>query len=252
MGFNIKTSIVVLFYTIGTGLSLLIALLPFTLFLYYILVKSQNLLLFVTLPLTISFFWLLGFFIFVIVHSKLVVPLLLPTVKVGEYPINSSLARRYFLRLSADNIAKYWVKTLEWIPFLAQLHLYSFMLKQYGVRIGKRVYIATETRIDALPLVEIGDDTFIAPRAVIGVHINHHGTNILFKPVKIGKKCFIGQNSVVTPGAILEDGAILGAYSVIKLNTRIPASEVWAGLPAKPLKKSRVQRNNSFGSNETL
>ncbi len=228
-------------FSLGTMLVLVISLAPLIIYLAVIF-KSDQWPLLLTAPIGIGFLWLTGCLVFIVLHARVIVPITLPSITPGEYPMNSSLARRYFLRLGADNIAKYWVKSLEWIPFAAQLFLYPFMLRQYGVKLGKGVYVSTETRIDGIPLIEIGDDTFIGPRAVIGAHINHHGSNILFKPVKIGRRCFIGHNSVVTPGAILEDEAILGAYSVLHLNSRIPTQEVWAGLPAVPLKNSKVRQ----------
>ncbi len=228
-------------FSLGTILVLMIALAPLMFYLEFVLKANQWYLL-VTAPIGISLTWLLGCLIFIVLHGRMIVPLTLPAIKPGEYSMYSSQARRYFLRLGADNIAKYWVKTLEWIPFMAQTFLYPFMLRQYGVKLGKGVYVSTETRIDGIPLIEIGARTFIAPRAVIGAHINHHGSTILFKPVKIGKGCFIGHNSVVTPGAIIEDEAIIGAFSALLLDTHVPPREVWAGLPATPLKKSKVRQ----------
>jgi len=155
----------------------------------------------------------------------------------------SDINKTYSLRLSADNTAKYWVKSLEWIPFFSQLFLLGFMLRQYGVKIGKRVYFATETRIDGIPLIEIGEDCFIGPRAIIGAHINLRGGKIRYKNTKVGKRCFIGHSSVLTPGDEVGDDGILGAYSVMLPDTKIPEGETWVGLPAVPSKKG--QKNNS-------
>ncbi len=240
MNENLYFFVTLIVYALGTVFSLIIALAPLAFYVKFVFM-SPHWVLVITAPLGIAFLWLIGCLIYILIHSQLVVPITLPSIKEGEYPMNSGTARRYFLRLGADNIAKYWIKSLEWVPFLAQVFLYPFMLRQYGVKMGKHVYISTETRIDAIPFIEIGDSTFIAPRAVIGAHINHHGNNILFKSVKIGKKCFIGHNSVVTPGAVIEDEAILGAFSAMLLNTRIPSKEVWAGLPAVSLENSKIR-----------
>jgi acetyltransferase-like isoleucine patch superfamily enzyme len=208
-------------------------------------IQGEELIFYVTLPFGVPFLWLVGFFIYVILHAKIIVSIILPKIQPGEYPLNSSQTRIYVLRLSADNLAKYWVKSLEWISFFAQIFLYPFMLKRYGVKMGKNVYVSTETRIDGLPLIEIGDNSFIGPRAVIGAHINHHGSNLLFKPVKIGNRCFIGFNSVVTPGAEFGDDSILGGYSVVLLDAKIPSGEVWVGLPARLLKNSKKKEDSA-------
>ncbi|MHA1983305.1 MAG: acyltransferase [Candidatus Hodarchaeales archaeon] len=227
-----------LLYILFSIMSLTVALAPLSSYIYLVII-SENLLFFLSFPIGIPLFWIIGFFLYVLIHSKIAIKLSLPKIKPGTYPIMSDINKTYSLRLSADNLAKYWVKSLEWIPFFSQLFLLGFMLRQYGVKIGKRVYFATETRIDGIPLIEIGDECFIGPRAIIGSHINLRGGNILYKPSKIGKRCFIGHSSVLTPGANVGDDAILGAYSVALLDTVIPSGETWVGLPARPLKKGQ-------------
>ena len=53
------------------------------------------------------------------------------------------------------------------------------------------------------------------------------------KPITVGRDSFIGANSVLIPGAILETGAVLGALSF--LNKPIPPWEIWFGAPAKKI-----------------
>ena len=238
MNVSTKFIIILILYIFFTALALVFALSPLTLYLYFVF-TSNNVWYFLSLPLGASFLWLVGFLLFVILHARIVVRIVLLPIKPGRYPILSTQNKIYALRLSADNMAKYWVKSLEWIPFIAQTYLYRFMLKQYGVKMGKGVYIATETRIDAVPLIEIGDNCFIAPRAIIGAHIVHRGGDVLYKEVKIGKKCFIGHSSVLTPGAQLGDEVILGAMTVALLDTVIPSKETWIGMPARPIKKTK-------------
>ncbi len=183
--------------------------------------------------------------IFVTIHGRIVVPISLPKIKEGSYSLRSSQNLIYSIRLSADNIAKYWCKTFEIIPFLTQLFLNKFFLSAYGVKFGKNIYIATEVRIDGIPLIEFGDNVFIGPRAIVGAHINHGGNelggNILYKKVKIGSNCFIGHNAVLTPGGKMGNNSVLGAFSVGLLDADIPENETWVGMPAKFMKKNRVR-----------
>ena len=221
---------------------LVLALLPLTYYIYEVFKNIQTVdFLYspvVTLPLGVAFFWLIGFFIFITIHGRVMVRIVLPNIPEGSAPMLSNINKIYSLRLSADNIAKYWAKSLEWIPFLAQLVLYKQMLRAYGVKIGKNVYIATETRIDGVPLIEIGDDVFIGPRATIGAHINFKGGNIKYKKVKVGNGCFIGASSVLTPGCQIGDRSIVGGVTVLLLNTIVPPDETWVGQPGKFLKKN--------------
>ena len=224
-----------LVYLLGSMICLTLSLGPLTYYLYMVFLTLEPIY-FITLPLGFALFWLIGFFIFILLHGRLFVRISLPRIQEGSLPLNSSLNKIYSLRLSADNIAKYWAKSLEWIPFLAQLVLYKQMLKSYGVKIGKNVYISTETRIDGFPLIEIGNNVFIGPRAIIGAHINLKGGNIKYKRVKVGNGCFIGNNSVLTPGCEVGDRSIIGGFTVALLDTKVPPDETWIGMPAKPLK----------------
>lgn len=210
----------------------------------FIVMQSNEWLLFFTLPIGIPLLWLIGFFIYVILHAKIIVSLILFDIPIGEYSLDSDKTKIYALRLSADNIGKYWIKSLEWIPYLAQLLLYSWMLKRYGVKIGKKVYIGTEARIDALPLVSIGESSFIGPRAVIGAHFSRNGSNLLFKPVKVGKRCFVGHNSVLIPDVEMQDDSVLGGYSGVLMGTVIPAGETWVGFPARAVLNSKNNQSS--------
>lgn len=191
------------------------------------------------LPIGVPFFWLVGFFIFVTIHGRVLVKIVLPTIPEGTFSILSEENKIYSLRLSADNIAKYWCKSLEWIPFLSQLFLYKQSLQSYGVKFGKNAYLATETRIDGVPLIEVGDNFFIGPRGVLGAHINLKGGEIMYKKLKIGNNCFVGSLSVLTPGCSMGDNSILGGVSITLPDTHIPENETWIGMPAKAIKKDK-------------
>lgn len=54
-------------------------------------------------------------------------------------------------------------------------------------------------------------------------------------PIKIGNNVFIGAHATILKGVTIGDKAIIGACSVVTKN--IPAGEIWAGNPAKFLKK---------------
>lgn len=196
-----------------------------------------------TIPIVGPFLWLVSFMLFVTIHGRIVVRISLPKIKEGSYPLKSSQNLIYSMRLSADNMAKYWCKTFEVVPFLTQLFLNKFYLSAYGVKFGKNTYIATEVRIDGIPLIEFGDNIFIGPRAIVGAHINHGGTelggNILYKRVIIGNNCFIGHNAVITPGGVMGNNSVLGAFSVALLDAEIPESETWVGMPARFMKKNK-------------
>ena len=59
--------------------------------------------------------------------------------------------------------------------------------------------------------------------------------NTLHKPVKIGNGVFIGTEAIICKGVTIGDESIVGAGAVVTKN--IPAGEIWAGNPAKFIRK---------------
>jgi len=59
--------------------------------------------------------------------------------------------------------------------------------------------------------------------------------NVKSKPVVIKRGVFIGAHSTILKGVTIGEGAVIGAGSVVSRD--IPANEVWAGNPARFIKK---------------
>ncbi len=53
--------------------------------------------------------------------------------------------------------------------------------------------------------------------------------------VRIGRNVYMGSNCVITKPVVIGDGAVIGAGSIVTKD--IPPYEVWAGVPAKFIKK---------------
>jgi acetyltransferase-like isoleucine patch superfamily enzyme len=66
----------------------------------------------------------------------------------------------------------------------------------------------------------------------------HIENEILSSPITIGDDVFIGANSIILKGVKIGDRAIIGAGSIVTKN--IPEDEIWAGNPAKFIKKVRT------------
>ena len=56
----------------------------------------------------------------------------------------------------------------------------------------------------------------------------------LFKPVSIGKRCFIGVGAMILPGVDIGDDCIIGAGSVVVKS--LPNGTISVGNPAKIIK----------------
>jgi acetyltransferase-like isoleucine patch superfamily enzyme len=84
-------------------------------------------------------------------------------------------------------------------------------------------------------LLKIESWAVISARTIIELH-DSSLTSVLGKGktkigrVSIGKKAYIGVNSVILPGVSIGNGSIVGACSLI--NRDIASNEVWGGIPA--------------------
>ncbi len=65
--------------------------------------------------------------------------------------------------------------------------------------------------------------------------------NTMTKKIKIGNDVFIGAHSTILKGVKIGNGSIIGACSVITKD--IPENEIWAGNPAKFIKKANYDCN---------
>ncbi len=107
-----------------------------------------------------------------------------------------------------------------------------------NLTVGKDLQVNIDTYLDTNGKITIGDNVTISLNCNI-LTTSHSGLNhaeISIKPVVIKDHCLIYANCNILPGAILEEGVVLAAGSVLKGATK-PWS-VYAGVPAK-LVKSR-------------
>lgn len=112
------------------------------------------------------------------------------------------------------------------------------------VKIGENVGISGAT-IYAWDSIEIGDNTLIGANCKIldsdlhpvdpGERLkSDYSDYVKTAPIKIGKNCFIGCNSLILKGVAIGDNSTIGAGSVVTKN--IPANVIAAGNPAKVIK----------------
>ena len=112
------------------------------------------------------------------------------------------------------------------------------------IKIGNNVGMSGTT-IYARNNIEIGDNTLIGGNVKIidndfhpleiEARNNDIKEKIKSKPVKIGKNCFIGVNSIILKGTELGDGCIVGAGAVV--SGKFPSNSVIVGNPAKVIKE---------------
>lgn len=124
----------------------------------------------------------------------------------------------------------------------------STSLNQIGtyIRIGNNVGIGEYAYLGGAGGLEIGDD------CIVGQYFSCHPENHNYgnpeipirmqgvnrKGIKIGSNCWIGSKVTILDGAIIGEGCIIAAGSVVTKS--FPANSIIGGVPAKLL-KSRVE-----------
>lgn len=106
---------------------------------------------------------------------------------------------------------------------------------------GDRVFIGRGCEFNILRGLSVGDDCLIASGC--SFIDSNHGTDpqrpmnaqpLDTAPIKLGRNVWLGAGCIVLKGVQIGDGAIIGAGSV--LTKSVPAGEIWAGVPARPLR----------------
>ncbi len=102
--------------------------------------------------------------------------------------------------------------------------------------VGQNFQINRNSYLDTNDKIVIGDYVTISLNCSV-LTVSHSGLHHeidVFAPVVIKDHCLIYANCTILPGAVLEEGVVLAAGSVLKGNTQ-PWS-VYAGVPAKLIK----------------
>jgi carbonic anhydrase/acetyltransferase-like protein (isoleucine patch superfamily) len=105
-----------------------------------------------------------------------------------------------------------------------------------SIRIGNRVNIQDGSVLHTLyqkSVVEIGDDVSI-------------GHNVVIHGAKIENGALIGMGAIVLDHAVIGEGAIVAAGSVILSGTQVEPGSIYAGVPAKFVKKVNPQQGKEI------
>jgi non-ribosomal peptide synthetase-like protein len=182
-------------------------------------------------PLLLALAFGIGYLIFGLAYLVLVIVirhLIGFRSREGDYPFVSSYAIRWAFLGSLVGLAK--ILILDHIKGMPLLNAFFRMM---GARIGRNVLINTSNIFD-FDLIEIGDNAFVGGDAVIIGHVGERGV-LKIRPVRIGPRCTVGQSSVVFPVAIMEEGSVLGALSLLPKGKTLPAGTVWGGNPLREI-----------------
>jgi acetyltransferase-like isoleucine patch superfamily enzyme len=60
--------------------------------------------------------------------------------------------------------------------------------------------------------------------------------HIILREIRVERGATVGVHAVIMPGVEIGEEAIVAAGSIVPMNTKIGAGEVWAGIPARKIK----------------
>ena len=120
---------------------------------------------------------------------------------------------------------------------------------------GSSVWPAVVIRGDVND-VRIGANTNIQDGTVIHVAKDLQGTYlgdditvghmVLLHACTLESGCFIGMRSCLMDGVVVERGAMVAAGALVTPGKRVRTGELWAGMPAKPLRALRPDEAEYF------
>lgn len=99
--------------------------------------------------------------------------------------------------------------------------------------------------------IEIGEGAVIADGCILVTHflivdsnINENENEFLYYTgkIKIGKKAYLGSNTIITKEVTIGEGAIIAAGSIVTKD--IPSYTIWGGNPAKYIKNRKVSNSD--------
>jgi acetyltransferase-like isoleucine patch superfamily enzyme len=110
---------------------------------------------------------------------------------------------------------------------------------------GRNSYVEMKEFSTLAPNVVLsaGSDDYIGGIATPMVPIEYKG-NVEIGEIIIGRHSIVGANSVVLPNVTFEEGASVGALSMVKSN--LAPWTLFAGIPAKPIKERNKKQILAF------
>ncbi len=116
-----------------------------------------------------------------------------------------------------------YMRGTPWLPF---------MLRLFGVKIGKRVWMNT-TDITEYDMVDIGDDTAMNEDCGPQTHLFEDRVMKVGK-IKIGSRCSIGARSIVLYDSEMGNDVNLEPLSLVMKGENLQSDSQWVGSPVRP------------------
>lgn len=156
---------------------------------------------------------------------------------------NRGLRREIALRFLSQLLADDERARLFGLPKSCRVRENTKILACEKLICGENVWIGENAYIDASGGLTIGDHSTIGVGVYVWTHTsvlanlmlaNHPGgEQVIRRPTRIGRGCYIVGHSVINPGTNIGDGAIVLPMSAVTHD--VEPGQVVAGAPAKPV-----------------
>ncbi|WP_221521494.1 Pls/PosA family non-ribosomal peptide synthetase [Kitasatospora kifunensis] len=117
------------------------------------------------------------------------------------------------------------------LNFLTGSPLAPWVMRLFGARIGRRVWLNT-TYLTEFDLVEVGDDAAVGEVTSLQTHLFEDRVMKMSK-VLVGQASSLGPRCVVLYDAEVGAGTSLDALSLVMKGEHLPADTRWRGIPAR-------------------
>jgi acetyltransferase-like isoleucine patch superfamily enzyme len=148
----------------------------------------------------------------------------------------------------------YSAETARWYVSNAFLYLvrYTFLelitptpmshmfYRWMGMKIGKGSHLNT-THVSDPSMIELGEKVTIGGSVVIVGHYGQGGY-LVIAPVKIEDGATVGLRAIIMGDVVIGAGAKILPNSVLLPKTRVPAGELWGGVPARRIDPDTLKR----------
>ena len=120
------------------------------------------------------------------------------------------------------------------------------------LRVGANTHIGRNSVFSGLGGITIGEGCAISSGVLVYSITNTFDESAdlpvidqtpIQSPVSIGDDVWIGAGAIILPGVSIEDHAVVGAGAMV--NKNVPAWQVVAGVPAKPLRDRREKQSRA-------
>jgi acetyltransferase-like isoleucine patch superfamily enzyme len=157
---------------------------------------------------------------------------------------------RVLLRLEQENAKRHWNRSLPFGDYIVDRwkkarelgfgdgsSIYDSALVLGNVTVGRSTWIGPFTILDGSGGLDIGDYCSISAGVQIYTHdtvkwaISGGGCAPERARVRIGNRCYVGPNTVISKGVCIGDGCVIGANSFV--NKDIPCGMRAWGTPAR-------------------